>query len=202
MADKSVAFTVRRARLLLGMTVAEFAGLYSVDEATITQWECGLLHPNPETWARLRRLSLSAYSSLDEDLVRASPVHKYIADMKDLAHAIVASKAVTEALEAVGASDALGVPFDLAERARKSPHYEVSGARALEKIQAEPDWLRGNIVYAEIHCIAASFRGNWVDAMVAPLPDHVAAIIEGASSKRGEGEGFRVRLVRLQDMHF
>jgi len=30
MIDKSVPFIVRRARLLLGMTVAEFAGLYGV----------------------------------------------------------------------------------------------------------------------------------------------------------------------------
>jgi hypothetical protein len=66
----------------------------------------------------------------------------------DLCHPIIASKALIEALETVGASDASGEPFDPVERACKSPYYGVSGARALEIIQADPEWPRGNIVYA------------------------------------------------------
>ncbi len=66
MTDKSVPFIVRRARLLLGMTVAEFAGLYGVDKATVAQWERGLAHPNPLVWARIRSITLSASSLLDQ----------------------------------------------------------------------------------------------------------------------------------------
>ena len=74
MTGKSVPFIVRRARLLLGMTVAEFAGLYGVDEATVAQWERGLAHPAPQVWAHIRSITLSASSLLDDELVRASLV--------------------------------------------------------------------------------------------------------------------------------
>ena len=100
MVDKSVAFIVRRARLLLGMNLLELAMLYGVDEATVSRWELGLTHPKPGIWARLRSITLKASSSLDEDLVRASPVYKVIVDMNDLTHPIVASKGIIEAVEA------------------------------------------------------------------------------------------------------
>jgi transcriptional regulator with XRE-family HTH domain len=202
MIDKSVAFTVRRARLLLGMTQSEFASLYGVDEVTVSRWERGLAHPNPEIWARLRDLTLKASSSLDEDLVKASPIYKYLADMKDLTHPIVASKGVIEAMKAVGVMRPEDKPLDIAELAHKSPNYEVTGVRALEIIQADPEWLRGDIVYAEAHCIAVGLGGIWIDTMVAPLPDHLVALIEFTPSRRGAAEGFRVHLVRLQDMPF
>src|SRR5271166_1595790 len=106
MIDKSLAFTVRRARLLLGMTLPEFASLYGVDEKQACRWECGIDHPKPEIWARIRSLTLKAYPLLDDELIEASPVYKYIADMKDLPHPVIASRAITEVLAAVGASEA------------------------------------------------------------------------------------------------
>src|SRR5271165_5054672 len=113
MPDKSVAFTIRRARLLLGMTQSEFASLYGVGEATVYQWELGLARPKPEIWERLRRLTLKAYPLLDEELVSASPVYKYIADVKDLARPIVASRPIMKILAEVGASEAGETSFDI-----------------------------------------------------------------------------------------
>ena len=199
MTGKSVPFIVRRARLLLGMTVAEFAGLYGVDEATVAQWERGLAHPSPQVWARIRSITLSASSLLDEELVRASPVYKFLVDMEDLTKPIVASKGIIEAIKAVGALEIENRPFDLAEEARKSPCYEVSGPRALEILQADPGWGGGDIVYAEAHCMALPL-GVWVDATIAPLPDRLAALIEFTPSRRGAEGGFWVRLVQLKDM--
>ncbi len=69
----------------------------------------------------------------------------------------------------------------------------------MEIIQADPGWRGGDIVYAEAHCVALPLA-IWVDAMIAPLPDRLAALIEFAPSKRGAEGGFRVRLVRLKDM--
>src|SRR5262245_46894641 len=105
MADIGVAFSVRRARLLLGMTRSEFAALYGTDDPTVSRWESGLARPNPEIWARLRDLTLRASSSLDEDLVRESPVYKAIVDIADLTCPVVASKGILEAVKAVGAAD-------------------------------------------------------------------------------------------------
>jgi transcriptional regulator with XRE-family HTH domain len=92
MIDKSVPFIVRRARLILGMTREQFAMLYGVDDAVASQWERGLAQPGPETWARLRSITLKAHSVLAEELVKVSPLYKVIADMEDLTKPIVASK--------------------------------------------------------------------------------------------------------------
>ena len=86
------------------------------------RWELGLAHPKPEIWARLRNITLKASSSLDEDLVRLSPVYKVLVDMKDLTHPIVASKGIIEAVEAVGAAQEEEEPFfDVVEFERKRP---------------------------------------------------------------------------------
>jgi transcriptional regulator with XRE-family HTH domain len=200
MTDKSVPFIVRRARLLLGMTVAEFADLCGVDEAAVAQWDRGLAHPPPQVWARIRSITLSASSLLDQELVRASPLYKFIADMEDLTSPIAVSKGIIEAIEAVGASKEENLPLGFAQLARESPQYEITGTRALEIIQADPGWRSGDIVYAEAHCIVLPLGSIWADVMAAPLPDRLAALIEFAPSKRGAESGFWVRLVRLKDM--
>jgi transcriptional regulator with XRE-family HTH domain len=199
MIDKSVPFIARRARLLLGMTAAEFASLFSVDPATVSQWERGLEHPDPQVWARIRSITLSASSAVDKELVRASPLYKFLVDMENLTKPVAASKGIIEALDAVGALEEENGLFDFGTHARQSPFYEVSGARALEAVEADPGWRGGDIVYAEAHCLALPL-GIWVDAMIAPLPDRLAALIEFAPSKRGAGTGFWVRLIRLKDM--
>ena len=198
--DVGVPFVVRRARLLMGMTQAEFAELFEVDDGTISRWERGKLHPAPKVWKRVRDITLKQDSLRDEAMVRASPVYKYLVDIKRLTKPIVASRGIREALDIVGSLKEKERPFGIAYFARKSPQYKVSGTRALEIIQANPDWLRGDIVYAEVHCISPALGGVWVDAMIAPLPDRSATLIEFAASPRGAGEGFRVQLIRLQDM--
>jgi hypothetical protein len=202
MIDKSVPFTVRRARLLLGLTRMQFAELYAVNVVMVYRWELGLSHPSPEIWARLRNIALKASSLLDTDLVRASPLYKVIVDMEDLTSPIVASKGIIEAIQAVEASGGEEKPFDAADLACKSPHYEISGARALEIVQVDPRWRSGDIVYAEAHCLSCALGDVWLDAMIAPLPERIAAIIEFTPSKRGPEGGFWVHPVALEDMPF
>jgi hypothetical protein len=200
--DKTVPFIVRRARLLLGLPREQFAALYGVDETKVYQWELGLEHPNPKTWSRLRNLTLSAGSLLDEDLIRVSPLYKVLVDIEDLTSPIVASKGINEVVEAVGALKGEGQPMDAAELAHGSPQYEISGIRALEIIQADPRWQAREIVYAEAHCVSLAIGGVWIDAMIAPLPGRIAALFEFAISRRGPEGGFWVHLVGLQDMPF
>ena len=138
--DVGVPFVVRRARLLKGMTQAEFAELFEVDDGTVSRWERGKLHPTPKVWQRIRDITLKEDSLRDEALVRASPVYKYLVDMKRLTKPIVASRGISEALEMVGALRVKDRPFGIANFARKSPQYKVSGTRALETIQASPEW--------------------------------------------------------------
>ena len=199
--DVGVPFVVRRARLLMGMTQAEFAELFEVDDGTVSRWERGKLHPAPKVWKRIRDITLKQDSLRDEALVKASPVYKYLVDIKRLTKPIVASRGISDAIERVGALKVKDLPF-VANFAHNSPQYKVSGTRALEIIRANPDWLRGDIVYAEVHCISPALGGVWVDAMIAPSPDRSATLIEFAASPRGAGEGFRVQLIRLQDMSF
>jgi transcriptional regulator with XRE-family HTH domain len=199
--DDSVPFLVRRARLLLGMTQAEFAQLFGVDDGTVSRWERGKLHPAPKLWQRIRDIVLKQSSALDVHLVRTSPVYKCLVNVKDLTKLVVFSKGMIEAIKAVGAFELDDKPFDIAELSRKSSYYEVSSGRALEIIQADTRWARGEIAYAEMHCVSSSLGGVWADAIMAPLLDRYAAIIEFAPSKRGAAEGFWVELVGLEDMH-
>jgi transcriptional regulator with XRE-family HTH domain len=202
MIDKSVPFGVRRARLRLGMTQMQLAEFSGVDVGMVYRWELGLAHPSPEIWARLRTITMKASSFLDEDLVQTSPLYKFIVDMDDLTAAIVASKGIIEAMEVAGASGGEDQPFDIAELARKSPYYEISGTRALKMIQADPKWQAGEVLYAEVHCLSPALGGLWLDAMVAPLPERIAALIEFAPSKKGPEGGFWVHLIGLEDMPF
>lgn len=202
MEDASVPFLVRRARLLLGMTQAEFAQLFGVDDGTVSRWERGKLHPAPKIWQRIRNIVLKESSALDAELVRISPVYKCIVNVKDLTKLLVFSKAMIEAIKAVGAFEVDDKPFDIGELSRKSSYYEVSSGRALEIIQADTRWSRGEIAYAEMHCVSSSLGGVWADAILAPLLDRDAAIIEFAPSKRGATEGFWVKLIGLQDVPF
>jgi transcriptional regulator with XRE-family HTH domain len=199
--DANVPFLVRRARLLLGMTQAEFAQLFGVDDGTVSRWERGKLHPAPKIWQRIRNIVLKESSALDIHLVRASPVYKCIVNVKDLTKLVVFSKGMIEAIKAAGALELDDKPFDIAELSRKSSYYEVSSGRALEIIQADPRWSRGDIAYGEMHCVSSSLGGVWADAIIAPLLDRYAAMIEFAPSRRGAAEGFWVELIGLETMH-
>jgi hypothetical protein len=128
-------------------------------------------------------------------LARVSTVYKYIVDIHDLTSLIVASKGIIEALKAVGAYDEEDLPDDITELPRGSPHYAISGARALEIIQADPRWHSGD-------CLAPALSDVWVDGIVAPLPERIAALIEFAPSRRGSEGGFWVHPVTLEDMPF
>jgi hypothetical protein len=138
---------------------------------------------------------LKAGTFIEEDLVRRSPAYKYIVDIGDLTRPLLASKGVLEALAELGVSEAEEKPFDFAEVARKSADYEVSGTRALEIIRLNPRWIRGSVLYVEVHCISTSLGGIWADALIIPLPDCRAALIEFAPSRRGAAEGFWIRYV-------
>jgi hypothetical protein len=203
MIDKSIPFGVRRARLLLGLTPMELGELSGVDVGMVYRWELGLACPSPEIWAGLRTATLKACSFLDVDLVRVSPVYKYIVDIDDLTSPIVASKGIIEALKAVGAYEDEDLPGDITELPRKSPHYAITGARALEIIRANPRWHSGEIVYVESHFFAPNMEGGiWMEGMLAPLPERIAALIEFAPSKRGPEDGFWVHPITLEDMPF
>jgi hypothetical protein len=183
------------------MTEMQLAELYGVDVALVFRWELGLACPSPEIWADLRNATLKACSFLDVDLVRASTVYKYIVDIHDLTSQIVASKGIIKALKAVKAYEDEDLPDDIGELDRKSPNYAISGTRALE-IQADRRWHSGEIVYVEGHCLSPGLGGVWVEGILAPLPERIAALIEFAPSKRGTEDGFWLRPVTLADMPF
>ncbi len=190
-----IPFLVRRARLLLGETQSQFAERFGVEDGTVSRWERGKLRPHPQALKQIRKIVIHEGSFLSDALIRASHVAKIVTPMDDLTHAIVVSKGVKDALRQAGGSyDSLSNVIVDPKEALAWPHYEVSVVRALELIQADPRWLKGEIVYAEAHCRSLRI-GQWTHLMVAPLPDRCAALIEVAPSRRGPEEGFWVRLV-------
>jgi len=129
-----------------------------------------------------------------KELIRASPILKLVAPIDDLKHPCVISKGVRLALKRAGIPDHdLSTPLEV--QAGTSP--ELSGAHALDVIQADPAWVNKRAAYAEAHCIAPRL-GTWVDAMLIPLPDEPLALTEFIPSSP-EG-GFWVRVVRFEDM--
>jgi hypothetical protein len=105
---------------------------------------------------------------------------------------------VEDALARVGIeSKDLTGPF-LANLVRSSPHYDISGVKALSIIQANQDWIMGQVLYAEAHCFSPLLR-TWLDCVIAPLPGRRAALIEAAPSSLGEKGGFWVRFVKGAD---
>ncbi|MGA7329630.1 MAG: hypothetical protein WBX25_35405, partial [Rhodomicrobium sp.] len=86
-----------------------------------------------------------------------------------------------------------------ANLARSSPHYGISGIKALTIIQTNQDWIKGEVLFAEAHCYSPAFK-TWLDGVIAPLPDTPAALIEAAPSKEGEKGGFWVRFVKHGDV--
>ena len=173
-----IPYLARRARLVLGQTQSQFAEQFEVDDGTVSRWERGKLRPSRAIIAKLREIVLRLSFMAGKELILASPILKFVSPIDDLKHPCVISKGIRAALKRAGVS-------------------ELSGAHALDMIQADPAWVNKRAVYAEAHCIAARL-GAWVDVMVIPLPDEPLALTEFIlSSPHG---GFWVRVVRFEDL--
>ena len=190
-----IPYLVRRARLVLGQTQTQFAEQFEVDDGTVSRWERGKLRPSPAIVAQIREVVVRSGFVAGKELIRASPILKCVSPINDLKHPCVVSKGIRMALKRAGIPD-----HDLSARIKEvqvGASAELSGAHALDTIQADPAWVSRRAVYAEAHCFAV-LLGVWVDAMVIPLPDEPLALIEFMhSSPNG---GFWVRVVRFEDI--
>jgi transcriptional regulator with XRE-family HTH domain len=190
-----IPYLVRRARLVLGQTQTQFAEQFEVDDGTVSRWERGKLRPSPAIVAQIREVVVRSGFVAGKELIRASPILKCVSPINDLKHPCVVSKGIRMALKRAGIPD-----HDLSARIKEvqvGASAELSGAHALDVIQADPAWVSRRAVYAEAHCFAV-LLGVWVDAMVIPLPDEPLALIEFMhSSPNG---GFWVRVVRFEDI--
>jgi transcriptional regulator with XRE-family HTH domain len=191
-------YLTRRARLLLGMTQAQFAEIFGVDVTTVSRWEHGKLRPHPDAWKRIRQIAGATY-----DLVRASPVAKYVVRKNDLLHPSLISKGLERILKVYGINaKEVFLGDNLRERAHRSAQYPVSGMHALEMIQADPRWRDGSAVYAEAHCVSVLFGHTWCILLAAPLPDGDEAILEwgAGTSDDPANEGFWLRFVTAEEL--
>ena len=102
MPHENAPFLTRRARLLMGMTQAEFAEMFEVEDATVSRWERGKLHPSAKVWPRIREIALRSAIPLSDEMVREAHVYKFIVPMNDLTHPAVVSKGAVEALARAG----------------------------------------------------------------------------------------------------
>jgi hypothetical protein len=180
------------------MTQTQFGELFDVDVTTVSRWEHGKLRPHPAAWKRIRQIAGAAY-----DLVRASPVAKYVVRKNDLLHPSLISKGLEHILKRYGIdTKEVFLGDNLRERAHRSSQYPVSGMHALEMIQADPRWRDGSAVYAEAHCVSVLFGHIWSTLLVAPLADGDEAILEwGADTYPDPAkEGFWVRFVTAEEL--
>jgi transcriptional regulator with XRE-family HTH domain len=194
---KAFAFVVRRARLRLGMTQAEFAEQFDVDVGTVSRWEHGKLRPSPAAQAKIHRIIRDDGTFDAHRLVAASPVYKWLSAMDDFNSTIVLSRGVTDALAKVGYS-VDDCPQHLPTFAqnwtrRSDPEWEYSFARTAEVIEADPRWLRGEIAHIEIHAYTSVLKG-WGTGLLAPIFNDGLALFESVPDPRPSREGFWMRI--------
>jgi hypothetical protein len=190
-------YLVRRARLLLGEKEAAFATHFGVDEATVSGWENGQSHPSTKQWSWIHE-AIFRSSDIVSEAVRAARTYKFVVSQNDLTSPTVISRGVEEALARVGIESKDLTGQFLAILVRSSPHYDISGVKALSIIQANQSWIAGEVLYAEAHCLSPLLR-KWLDCVIAPLPGKRVALIEAAPSSLGENGGFGVRFVKVGD---
>ncbi len=175
----------------MGMTQEAFSEEFDVDPGTVSRWERGKLQPAPSVWKRIREIALHVSGPLSDEVITASPLMKRVARMEDLKTSQIVPKGLLAEFGIL--PGALADAERMALVPRSHPSYCVSSSRLYDIVQQDPKWLKGGVVYAEGHCLAVALK-QWVDAMIAPLPDRDAALIEFAISRRGEDGGFWVRL--------
>src|SRR5262249_51006921 len=169
MPHETAPFLPRRARLLMGMTQAEFAEMFEVEDATVSRWERGKLHPSAKVWPRIREIALRSGIPLSDEVVREAYVYKFIVPMNDLTRPAVVSKGAVEALAKAGIKRADLTATWWSDFAHGHPQYEISAIRGLETLQADKRWLTGEIAYADIHAFSTGLN-RWLNIIVAPLP--------------------------------
>jgi transcriptional regulator with XRE-family HTH domain len=182
----------------LGETQSEFADHFDVETSTVSRWERAIVKPLPKALAEITKIATRTDPFHSEDIIRASPVIKFLALLNDLTVPLVVSKGFAEHLEAIGLSfrqflkdQGKGVwarPDD--------PIYKVSVSRCLKDIEKDPRWLRGEIVYAEFSGFAKTLK-SWSRGLVAPLPDKgdVALVEAVADRSQSDSDGYFIRLV-------
>jgi transcriptional regulator with XRE-family HTH domain len=181
------AFLVRRARLLLGETQEEFAERFDVAISTVSRWERGRLHPAPKDYARIRAIEVADPNSA-RDLIRASRVYKFLADISDLRHPMVISRGLADGVaEATGYTpEELGQTADLLLHSTYGPgstHWNISTTHGLEVIEKTPCWQRGEIAYAEMHAYSLRLK-TWLYSLIAPIADLDFALVESVADPK------------------
>jgi transcriptional regulator with XRE-family HTH domain len=195
---KPSAFIVRRARLVLGMTQAGFADKYKVDEATVSQWERGVLEPSPAVLAKIHTIASVAHApSYSPDLIRASPVFKFLAPMDRLTRPVMISRGVATWLAAkVGLTEEelINHPELVIEHHANpgDPDYPNSIGRALRMVQEDPRWLKLEISYVELRGYGR-ILGGWGRGLVAPVPDEGLALFEAVLDRDQSSDELWVR---------
>jgi transcriptional regulator with XRE-family HTH domain len=188
-----LAFLVRRARLLLGLTQSEFAEHFDVETSTVSRWERGLVKPMPKARAAIARIAAKAAPLHSTDLIRATPVFKYLARRGDLYTPLVVSRGFTVYLEEIGCTldDFLNGQAAIWTQPDE-PGYKRSVAYCVTQIEQDPRWLRGEIAYAEFRGFAKTAR-QWSAGLAVPLPDEPdTALVEAIKTIR---EGYYLKLV-------
>jgi len=156
--------------------------------------------PRPRALAEITKMATKTDPFRSEDVIRASPLIKFLAPLNDLATPLVASKGLIEVLED------LGYTFrDFVRRQGKElwarPNeriYPISTVRCLRDIEKDPRWLRGETAYAEFRGFGKAINA-WIRGLAAPLVDpdkgDVALIEAVIDRSQLDSDGRFVRLV-------
>ncbi len=85
---------------MLALTQGGFAERYNVDDSTVSRWERGVMEPSPAVLAKIQEVAAVRDPIHSHNLVKASPVFKFLAPMARLAEPIIISRGAARMLSA------------------------------------------------------------------------------------------------------
>ena len=184
----TIAFMVRRARLIRGETQGDFAIHMGVDQATVSRWERSKSEPTSANLGEIRRIVTTAEPCHSRAYIAAAPTIKYMCQRDNFLKPLVISRGLAEA-----------AGFDPDDVIRNPERYMKEGMRRLNKaVQGDARWERGEIAFFETRLFAQQL-GEWVRAIGAPLAETNAALIEAAHDPNSKEE-FWVNLTPFEEL--
>ena len=130
------------------------------------------------------------------ELVRASPVFKFLAPMDRLTQPVIISHGAATWLAAkvgVTQEELINRPEALHEYSDANPErYSHSISRALNMVQEDPRWPKLEISYVELRGYGR-ILGGWGRGLVAPVPDEGLALFEAVLDRDQSSDELWVR---------
>lgn len=167
---KRIALICRRARFRLGLTQAQMANHFGVEQSTISRWERGLQAPSPGRLKMLEQIRDNDASPAFIRLTNETPVPSMLTSIHDVMEVLTISPGAAEMIEKSG-----GTLDAFLDKDDPTPLGKALQRHVFE----DPRWLSGDVSFAIVEvetCVPPSPEHFPVHIVAMPLPDAVTLL--------------------------